>query len=150
MRQVCFLRPALFEASEDSGGHWRVYRYPDFFTPSRLEIICKRKSTRFLPSAFRFGKAKIVLPSFLGQHHGQHERRTHKVNCGGVRMTLVCERTTKKIFLPNLCAYLNPHAFSISCSTSSPPTKTTLIRSLDSTTTHSSTCLTSRSSYSMG
>ena len=56
--------------------------YPGFFAPSRLGIICKRKSTRLLPSAF-------LIASFFGQHHGQHERRAYKINCGGVRMTLV-------------------------------------------------------------
>lgn len=63
---------------------------------------------------------------------------------------LFCEVDTKKILLPNQSTYPNSHAFSIACSTSNPPAKTALIFSLDSTTTHSNTCRTSRSSYSIG
>ena len=58
----------------------------------------QRRSTRFSPSAF-------LIASFSGQHHGQHERRTYKVDCGGVRMTLVWQG--KKVLLIDADAQAN-------------------------------------------
>ena len=66
-----------------------------------------------------------------------------------------CQRAIKKIFSRFCVRDLNPCGHSAQSIlnlsvVSNPPTNTTLISSLDSTTTHSIICLTIRSSYCIG
>ena len=104
-------------------------------------------STRICKMQTAQKQVRIVLSHYKSQTSDYRKKQRNRTT---IRFLCLCEADTKKIFSPNLCAYPNSHAFSIACSTSSPPAKITFIFSLDSTTTHSSTCRTSRSSYSMG